>query len=477
METKQKVYKAVSELFSVEESQLQDSYGPGDLEAWDSLGQIQLITKIEQLFDLQFSVDDVMSINNISDIVMILTKKQGGAAPSPTSSLHQETKQDVQQEAKVETPRPVSPSAGHALRAPGTVFFGEGSLAQLAMLPANRITVIIGAGDHVKELRTQINSILSKKEVFILQKPAGEPTLQGIQALAMLMQSSAPETIVAIGGGSVMDIAKLAWVLYENPDINLMEYRSPFSLPKLGKKATFVACPTTFGSGSEASSAAVFSNDKTASKTVLLSHDFLPDMAILDPKLAGSLDKSTTLSCAADALTHAIESYVSVIHNPMADQYALSALRLIFGVFESSDDISAQKLDQLSQASYFAGIAQNHCSVGLTHSIAHQLGVYGVSHGLANAVFLVPVMKFNEAHTQRYATLAKELGMASSEALIHAVQALVARFNLKIQENTAQQIKNNLDVISKNARLDITFKTNPIKPSESEIQTLIQQAL
>lgn len=463
MEIKSKVYKLICDLFHTSESELNDNLGPGDLNTWDSLGQIQLISKLEHEFDIQLNVNDVMSINNIGDIITVLTKHS-------SMNTEQESKSPARQAA-------IQISA---LRVSPTTYWGQGALNALSQLKENKIAIITGSESYTKKLKENIESIISTKQVEYFNKPSGEPTQQGIQYLSKSLLSFSPELIVAIGGGSTLDTSKLAWVLYEYPDSNLETFlKKTFTVPNLRKKAKFMAVPTTFGSGSEVSSAATFSTDVSSSKSIIFSHELLSDYIILDPSLGESAPLSVIFGCAFDALTHAIEGYASIINNPIADQYAISAIKLLINSLNEiqSSQLQSSHLESLCYASYLAGIVQNHCSVGLTHSIAHQLGVFGINHGKANAIFLSAVINYNKSYTSRYSTLCNELGFTDVDSLVKTLQKLFKNADFNFEQKVLENVLKAKDSIAIQAMNDITFKTNPESPSKEVIESLIESTI
>ena len=221
------------------------------------------------------------------------------------------------------------------------------------------------------------------------------------------MLSFKPDTIIAIGGGSAMDAAKIMWVLYEHPEdkfedlaMRFMDIRKRiYSFPKLGEKAMMVSIPTSAGTGSEVTPFAVITDEKTGVKYPLADYELTPDMAIVDAELMMNMPKGLTAASGIDALTHAIEAYVSVLASEYTNGLALEAIRLIFkylpeAYHEGTTNVKAR--EKMAHASTMAGMAFANAFLGVCHSMAHKLGAeHHVPHGIANALLINEVIRFN----------------------------------------------------------------------------------
>jgi alcohol dehydrogenase len=455
---KEKIYNIIATLFNVDQKEISNDIGPGDFDTWDSLGQIQLISQIEKEFNLKLDVYDVMGINNIADIIQVVTK----------NSARIELQKD---EVKPKIER-INPS----VHFPNKVFWGKNALANISNIKNKPIAFIVGGGVSNQKIKDKLNDILKdSKEFKIIEKLTGEPTEEGIKKIAKELIAFKPETVVTIGGGSTIDIAKLAMLFYENENnISIKDYLKPFSVPPLKKIKKFVAVPTTFGSGAEASSAAVFNNSENNNKSIILSHEFIPNEVILDYSLGEDLPENILYSCAFDALTHAIEGYVSIINNPLVKPLAIESIKIILEYISGQN----KSLENLCYAAYYAGIVQNACSVGLTHSIAHQLSAYKVGHGLANAIFLAPVICFNAAaDVNVYKELMQKLAIDSLDNFVMTIDAAVTKNLSSFSKNQIQEVIKNKDDIAELAMKDITFKTNPIKASKEDIVKILTDTL
>ena len=457
------ILKVVSKEFSVGLKDINLDTGPGDLVKWDSLGSLRLVMSIEKEFNIQLTIDDIVTVNSIKDLIKVV------------SNLLNVEEKDLNNKHKFPTLNKIT----DIIKFPKTVYSGLGSLNSLSSIEIDKVAIILGPSMYAKEIANkverQLNNIKSKR--FLRNK--GEPKEKDIKDLASRLKKFSPKHILAIGGGSTIDIAKLAWLKYEQPNYDLGNFDDGIQDFKLRKKASFIAVPTTFGSGSEASSAAAFIRDNEIKKTILVSHDFLPDYVILDPELGLSASNLTLFSSAFDALTHAIEGYVSIINKPILNPIAIMAIKEIFKVLDNikEQNTDIKFLETLCNAAYYAGIIQNHCSVGLTHSFAHQLASYGVSHGVAVAMFLTPVIEFNSNRSEKYTNLIKEIGFKSINELIDNISAKLNKSKIYPNDKIINKIVKNKSLIIESAMMDITFRTNPIVPNKSEVETIFDNAI
>jgi alcohol dehydrogenase class IV len=415
--------------------------------------------RLEKEFNIQLSLEDAMSMNSVKDIISVIkkyTSKKQSKAPSNIEAI-------------------ANADAASILKLPKVTSWGKGSIHMLSKVDQKNIVVMTGASGYAAEIKQKIQECLQNKAtVSFIQKSSGEPKESDIYKVAEILKKESPDLIVAVGGGSCIDTAKLSWVLYEYPELKFNDVVKPFSLPPLRKKASFIAIPTTFGSGSEVSSAAVFSRDGSESKTIIISHQLIPDQVILDPNLGKSMSLNIVYASAFDALTHAIEGYVSVIHNLLVDPYAIYSVKSILSALQDiqQQGLTDRSLHVLCSCAYYAGIVQNHCSVGLTHSLAHQLGGYSISHGLGNALFLTLVMEYNAKGTEKYNQLAKECGFKSLDKLISVIHGLFKSAYILPNSQVLKKIVDDKVSIIELAMKDITFKTNPIALKKDDLESL-----
>lgn len=337
-----------------------------------------------------------------------------------------------------------------------------------------------------------------------------DPTLISAQKGAEAMRAFEPDCIIAVGGGSAMDAAKIMWVLYEHPDADFMDMAMRFAdirkrvyaFPKMGEKAYFIAVPTSSGTGSEVTPFAVITDESTGVKYPLADYELLPDMAIIDTDLMMSQPKGLTAASGIDALVHALEAYASVMATDYTDGLALMAMRNIFTYLPSayengSSDIRAR--EKMADASTMAGMAFANAFLGICHSMAHKLGAFHhLPHGVANALIINEIMKFNisEAprkmgtfpqyaypHTlERYAECARFVGISGEDdmelfhGLLDKIDSLKEMIGIKrsikdygIDENAFLET---LDEMTEQAFDDQCTGANPRYPLMSEIKEI-----
>ena len=238
---------------------------------------------------------------------------------------------------------------------------------------------------------------------------APDPTLQCAQEGVAQMSAFEPDTIIALGGGSAMDAAKIMWLMYEHPEANFedmamdfMDIRKRvFTFPKMGEKAYFVAIPTSSGTGSEVTPFAIITDAETGVKWPIADYELLPNMAIVDVDNAMTAPKGLTSASGIDVMTHAIEAYVSIMATDYTDGLAMKAVKMVFENLPSAYENGAndpKAREEMANASCMAGMAFANAFLGVNHSMAHKLGAFHhLPHGVANAVILTEVMRYNAA--------------------------------------------------------------------------------
>lgn len=343
---------------------------------------------------------------------------------------------------------------------------------------------------------------------------APDPTLACARDGARLMQSFKPDCIVAIGGGSPMDAAKIMWVLYEHPDadfqamaMTFMDIRKRvYTFPQMGEKAMMVCIPTTAGTGSEVTPFAVITDESNGCKYPLADYQLLPHMAIVDSDLMLNIPKGLTRASGIDSLVHAIEAIASIMSTPFSDAMANEAIKLIFEYLprcytNGSADPKAREMQ--AYASTLAGISFANAFLGIAHSLGHKLGAYfHLPHGVCVSLMLIPVMKFNASETptkmgtfpqydhpvslQRYARLAETLGIEGKtdkekfDKLIEKIYKLqdeVEMFHtIKDYGIKEEDFLRVLDQMSEDAFNDQCTGANPRYPLISEMKELYLEA-
>jgi acetaldehyde dehydrogenase/alcohol dehydrogenase len=401
-------------------------------------------------------------------------------------------------------------------RVPEKIYFKYGCLAMAlkelkdmnkkkAFIVTDKVLYNLGFVDKITDV---LDEIQMDYKVFFDVEP--DPTLATAKKGAEEMRSFEPDTIIALGGGSPMDAAKIMWVMYEHPEIRFedlamrfMDIRKRvFKFPKMGEKAMMVAIPTSAGTGSEVTPFAVITDEKTQIKYPLADYELTPDMAIVDAELMMNMPKSLTAASGIDALTHAIEAYVSVCASEYTNGMALEAIRLIFKYLpqaynDGPNNIKAR--EKMAHASTMAGMAFANAFLGVCHSMAHKLGsMHHIPHGIANALLINEVIRFNAVDNPRkqatfpqykypnakwrYARIADYLQLGGNaddekvELLIKAIDDLKAKLNIPktIKEAgvSKQKFFATLDEMSEKAFDDQCTVSNPRYPLISEIKQM-----
>ena len=296
-------------------------------------------------------------------------------------------------------------------KVPSKIYFKRGSLPQaLAELKDKQRAYIITDKTmeqlgHVRTVAEVLESLNIKFRVFSDVLP--DPNIANVTQALDIAKSWQPDLIIALGGGSAMDEAKMVWLMYENPDtsfediaMRFMDIRKRiYAAPPLGKKATMVAIPTTSGTGSEVTPFTIITDEKTGTKYAITDYALTPDMAIIDPEFVLGMPKSLTAFSGLDVLTHAVEAYTSIFSTNFTEGQALEAMRLVFKYLERSYTLGAKDItarEKMHYAGTVAGMAFANAFLGLCHSMAHKLGaMYHIPHGLANAMLLSYVIEFN----------------------------------------------------------------------------------
>ena len=297
----------------------------------------------------------------------------------------------------------------------------QGGLSYLSRLPARKIAILATKRSHHQY--PTLEKIISNKKRFdariFYPQWQGEPKLSSVKKNIADLLTFQPDWIVAIGGGSVIDGAKVAWGLYENPNFEEARLSVPFSLPELRKKARFVAVPTTAGTGSETSSSALITSEDGLYKIPVVTHDFLPDLAILDPGVLEDIPTKILVPSMLDALSHALEGYVSKVQNTVATHMVPLAVQKLIQAFKKLSE--GQDYGDLALVgAYFAGIIQNTNLVGPAHSLAHHIPQ--IPHGVATGLFTPEVVRIHchkSTHLkEKYHQLALAVGFTEIDALL-----------------------------------------------------------
>jgi len=300
------------------------------------------------------------------------------------------------------------------------VTFGEDALSDLEQLSGKKAFIVTDKVINSLGLAEKVCSILTSKqwEVAIWDGVEPDPKVSIVKSAAEAIKMFGADWIIAVGGGSVMDTAKAAWVLYERPDIDLKSL-TPFDELGLRAKAKLVCIPTTAGTGSEATKAIVIRDDETGRKFATMNPELTPDIAILDPEFVIGLPKELTAYTGMDALTHAVEGYTSVWKNDFSDGCSLQAVRMIFEWLPKSvEDLSDfEGREKMLVAACLAGMSFGNSQAALAHSLGHSMGsVLRTHHGLSVGMALPYAVEFNcignEDAAKQYSELAGMIGIS-----------------------------------------------------------------
>jgi acetaldehyde dehydrogenase/alcohol dehydrogenase len=298
-------------------------------------------------------------------------------------------------------------------RIPQKIYYKYGSLSvalkelqsenrKRAFIVTDNALFKLGYTEKVTELLTEMDIAF---KVFFDVEP--DPTLESAMKGVSDMRGFQPDVIIAVGGGSPMDAAKIMWVLYEHPEVRFEDLAMRFmdirkrvyTFPKMGQKALLICVPTTAGTGSEVSPFTVITDEKTGLKYPLADYELTPNMAVVDAELMLNMPKSITAASGIDALTHAIEAYVSVLATEYTNGLALEAIKLIFRYLPAAygdGAVNIEAREKMAHASTIAGMAFANAFLGLCHSMAHKLGsVHHVPHGIANGILIGEIIRFN----------------------------------------------------------------------------------
>ena len=406
------------------------------------------------------------------------------------------------------------------MRTPEKVYFKKGctpvALDELGTIMGKKRAFIVTdsflyKNGYTKNIENKLDQMGIVHTCFYDVAP--DPSLASAKAGAAAMTAFEPDCIIALGGGSAMDAAKIMWVLYENPDadfedmsMDFMDIRKRiYEFPKMGKKAYFVAIPTSSGTGSEVTPFAIITDQDTGVKWPLADYELMPNMAIVDTDNMMSQPKGLTCASGIDVMTHAIEAYVSIMASDYTDSLALKAIKLVFDylprAYKNGNDVEAR--DHMANASCMAGMAFANAFLGVNHSLAHKLGAFHhIPHGIANALVLTDVMKYNSAEVPtkmgtfsqyqyphalaRYAEIGRFVGCMGKndqevfEQLIQKLEDL--KKEVEIKENIKAYgvdeayFLETLDEMSEQAFNDQCTGANPRYPLVSELKDIYLKA-
>lgn len=360
---------------------------------------------------------------------------------------------------------------------PRDIYYGAGAIHALKGLKEHKKAMIFTGGNSMRRggFLLKVEGILQDIgiETRIFEGIEPEPSIETVFRGAEAMRAFEPDVIVAIGGGSSIDAAKVMWVFYEHPEKTFDDIKEPFTMPPLRRKAIFIAIPSTSGTATEVTAFSVITDYKTNIKYPLADFEIVPDIAILDTDLPMTMPQKLTAHTGMDALTHAVEAYVSTAHSQFSDALALQAISDVYNNLVPSYYGDKQAREKMHIAQCLAGMAFSNALLGIAHSLAHKTGaVFHIPHGCCNAILLPHVIEFNaKVCGSRYAAIAHHLGLPgrTDEQLTQALVDSIKQLNQKLhiaqtyKENGVSEdmLKDHADAIVANAVLDPCTSSNP----------------
>lgn len=327
---------------------------------------------------------------------------------------------------------------------PRDIYFGKGTLDELKHLSGKKAIIVVGGGS-MKRFGFLDRVVENLKEAGIetrlFEGVEPDPSVETVMKGAAAMREFEPDWIIAMGGGSPIDAAKAMWAFYEYPDTKFEDLITPFAFPTLRQKAKFVAIPSTSGTATEVTAFSVITDYQKGIKYPLADFNITPDIAIVDPDLAETMPAKLTAHTGMDALTHAIEAYVSTLNSPFTDPLALKAIEMVFTYLPDSYNGDMTAREQMHYAQCLAGMAFSNALLGIVHSMAHKTGAAfstgHIPHGCANAIYLPYVIQYNAKDAtamKRYADIARAVGLTGTtdSELVAALIAKIDAYNVKL---------------------------------------------
>ena len=389
---------------------------------------------------------------------------------------------------------------------PRDVYHGKGSLENLKNLKGKKAVIVVGGGSMKRNGFLQKAENYLKEagmEVSLIEGVESDPSVTTVMNGAKKMLEIEPDWIVAIGGGSPIDAAKAMWIKYEYPDCTFEDMCKVFGIPELRRKAHFCAVSSTSGTATEVTAFSIITDYDNGIKYPIADFEITPDVAIVDPELAETMPKKLTAHTGMDAITHAIEAYVSTANCDYTDALAIHAIEMIQAELVKSYNGDMESRAKMHNAQCLAGMAFSNALLGIVHSMAHKTGAafadYGahIIHGAANAMYLPKVIEFNakdETAKKRYGVIADymKLGGSTDDEKVKLLVKYLRGMNEDL--NIPHCIKNygadsypteqgfvpedvfleRLPEIAKNAIADACTGSNPRIPTQEEMEKLLK---
>ena len=364
---------------------------------------------------------------------------------------------------------------------------GEGSLKYVQSIARNYEKVLVLSSKSMR-IHGFLNEVMdyaeeAGAEVDAITGLPAEPSYEDVEELMPRVKEFSPDLLIALGGGSVIDITKAIKVFYDAPELSFEEIafldrftKPPKVIPKL--KTPLVAIPSTSGAGSEVSAASVLKKDGV--KYNLVSYEIAPEYAILDPRLPRTMPRDVARNSGLDVLVHGIEAYTTNVATPFSDAMAIKAVKTVFKWLPLSVNGDETAREQIHYAATMAGIAFLNARLGICHSLSHK-AAWIAPHGLLNAIFLPYVVEFNmksDYARRKYREIAREIGFNTPEELVEVIKEFNEMLGVpKLSELVDEEVfMAKLDEMAKKAYADPLVNFNPVEPSVEEIKELYKKA-
>ncbi len=398
-------------------------------------------------------------------------------------------------------------------RVPPEIYFNRYAIENVREVKAENVIVVTSRGTERRGTIDRLRAHMPDAHLHVFSDVEPEPTVEGIEKGAEALRLYEPDALIAVGGGSVLDAAKIMRLFYEDPTVDFRELALPFldprkrviRYPEMSHKVKLTCVPTTSGTGSEVSPAAVITDEERGRKVTLVDYSLVPQMAIVDPDLTLSMPPEVTADGGIDALTHAVEAFVSIFSSPYTDALCLQAINLIFEslpvAFSDGSNIEART--NIHNAATIAGLAFSNAFLGVNHALAHALGArFKVAHGRCNALFLPHVIAYNSSLPSKFMPAPNYTSYVAPERYAQIGRVILrlagtdddhqrACFEEKVKEMLTvvdmpkslqelgigrDEFEKALPDLVKAAFEDLSSRTNPRMPQLEELQDLFEQA-
>ena len=398
-------------------------------------------------------------------------------------------------------------------RVPPEIYFNRYAIENINEIKSETTLIVTTRGTERRGTIDRIRAHMPDAHVHVFSDVEEEPTVEGIEKGAEALRLYEPDALVAVGGGSVLDAAKTMRLFYEDPSVDFRELALPFldprkrviRYPEMSHKVKLVCVPTTSGTGSEVSPAAVITDETRNRKVTLVDYSLVPEMSIVDPDLTLSMPPVITADTGIDALTHAVEAFVSIFSSPYTDAMCLQAINLIFEslpiAYSDGSDIEARS--NMHNAATIAGLAFSNAFLGVNHALAHALGAkFGISHGRCNALFLPHVITYNSSLPSKFMPAPNYKSYVAPERYAQIGRVILrlagenddyqrAHFEDKVKEMLLvldlpqsiekagigrKEFEQALPDLVKAAFEDLSSRTNPRMPQLEELHELFEKA-